>query len=167
MFKRMRLPAALLLAMLSAGCGPAPERQTDAPSPTAKTDAPRATPPAAPADTFDAQRAMDVLQARLAADHAYPDLPCLGYAVEDASEDQAATDAGAIASATSVSAPAAIEIAVREKHGDGCPGDPQTEPVRDRFRVERSGAIRWYDVVDGDFVDYAQWRQQHAGGGLP
>ncbi|WP_371181085.1 hypothetical protein [Xanthomonas sacchari] len=166
MFKRMRLPAALLLAMLSAGCGPAPDRQTDTPSPTAKTEAPRATPPAAPADTFDDQRAIDLLQARLSADNAYPDLQCLGYAVEnDASADDAAAVAGAAASAAS--APAAIEIAVREKHGDGCPGDPQTEPVRDRFRVERSGAIGWYDVVDGDFVDYAQWRQQRAGGGLP
>ncbi|MET0551365.1 MAG: hypothetical protein ABW002_19075 [Xanthomonas sp.] len=162
MFKRMRLPATLLLAMLSAGCGPAPDRQTDTPSPTAKTEAPRPTPPA---DTFGESRAMEMLQARLSADHAYPDLQCLGYAVEDASADDAAADAGAAGSAAS--GPAAIEIAVREKHGDGCPGDPQTEPVRDRFRVERSGAIRWYDVVDGDFVDYAQWRQQQAGGGLP
>lgn len=163
MFKRMRLPAALLLAMLSAGCGPAPDRQTDTPAPAAKTDVPRAPPSAAPADTFDGNRAMDVLQARLSADHAYPDLQCLGYAVEDASGDDAAADAGAAASVAS--APAAIEIAVREKHGDGCPGDPQTEPVRDRFRVERSGAIQWYDVVDGDFVEYAQWRQQQASGG--
>ncbi|WP_369939959.1 hypothetical protein [Xanthomonas medicagonis] len=150
MFRCMRLPAALLLAMLGTGCGPAPDRQTDTPSPPARTDAPRAAPPAAPA--FDEHRAMDLLQARLAADHAYPDLQCLRYAAEDEGEADAAP------------APAAIEIAVREKHGDGCPGDPQTEPVRDRFRVERSGAIRWYDVVDGDFVDYAQWQQQRAGG---
>ncbi|MBB5876794.1 MULTISPECIES: hypothetical protein [unclassified Xanthomonas] len=163
MFKRMRLPATLLLAMLSAGCGPAPDRQADSPSPTAKTDPPRATPPA---DTFDENRAMDLLQARLAADHAYPDLPCLGYAIED-EQDEAASATASAPAAPKASAPAAIEIAVREKHGDGCPGDPQTEPVRDRFRVERSGAIRWYDVVDGDFVDYAQWRQQQTGGGLP
>ncbi|MCI2244638.1 hypothetical protein L3067_08480 [Xanthomonas sp. PPL568] len=161
MFKRMRLPAALLLAMLSAGCGPAPDRQTETPSPTAKTDAPRATPPA---DTFDENRAMDLLQARLTADRAYPDLPCLGYAVEN-DEDEAASATASAAAVSKPVAPAAIEIAVREKHGDGCPGDPQTEPVRDRFRVERSGAIRWYDVVDGDFVDYAQWRQQQASGG--
>ncbi|MBB5886668.1 hypothetical protein DYQ93_08605 [Xanthomonas sp. LMG 8992] len=166
MFKRMRLPAALLLAMLSAGCGPAPDRQADSPSPTATTDAPRATPPAAAADSFDENRAMDMLQARLSADHAYPDLQCLGYAVEDG-EDAAASATTSAAAAPKAAAPAAIEIAVREKHGDGCPGDPQTEPVRDRFRVERSGAIQWYDVVDGDFVEYAQWRQQHAGGGLP
>jgi hypothetical protein len=155
MFNRMRLPAALLLAILGAGCGPAPDRQTDTPSPPATTDAPRAAPPAVPA--FDENRAMDLLQARLAADRAYPDLQCLRYAVEDAGDADAAPSA----------APAAIEmieIAVREKHGDGCPGDPQTEPVRDRFRVERSGAIRWYDVVDGDFVDYAQWQRQRAGG---
>ncbi|XQA68587.1 hypothetical protein ACM9XB_13675 [Xanthomonas sacchari] len=165
MFNRMRLPAALLLAMLSAGCGPAPDRQTDTPSPAAKTDAPRATLPAAPADTFDGNRAMDVLQARLSADHAYPDLQCLGYVVEDG--EGAASPAASAATAPEAAAPAAIEIAVREKHGDGCPGDPQTEPVRDSFRVERSGAIQWYDVVDGDFVEYAQWRQQQAGGGLP
>jgi hypothetical protein len=154
MFKHMRLPAALLLAILGAGCGPATDRQTDTPSPAAKPDAPRTAPPAVPA--FDESRAMDLLQARLAADHAYPDLQCLGYAAEDEGNADVAPSAAP--------APAAIEIAVREKHGDGCPGDPQTEPVRDRFRVERSGAIRWYDVVDGDFVDYAQWQQQRAGG---
>lgn len=163
MFKRMRLPAALLLAMLGAGCGPASDRQADTPSPAAKADAPRATPPA---DAFNENRAMALLQARLAADRAYPDLQCLGYAVEE-DEDEAASATASAPAATKASAPAAIEIAVRERHGDGCPGDPQTEPVRDRFRVERSGAIRWYDVVDGDFVDYAQWQRQQAGGGVP
>jgi hypothetical protein len=53
-----------------------------------------------------------------------------------------------------------FDIAVRERHGNGCPGDPQTSPVRDRFRVEHSGAIRWYDPIEGDYVDYAERAQR-------
>ena len=41
------------------------------------------------------------------------------------------------------------EIAMREKHGGACPGDPATSPVVDRFRIEKStGVISRYDVVE-------------------
>ena len=30
-----------------------------------------------------------------------------------------------------------IDIAIREKHGDTCPGDPDISPIVDRFRVHR------------------------------
>jgi hypothetical protein len=41
------------------------------------------------------------------------------------------------------------EIAMLEKHGGACPGDPATSPVVDRFRVEKStGIILRYDVVE-------------------
>lgn len=53
-------------------------------------------------------------------------------------------------------APDTFDFAVRERHGDGCPGDPQTSPVRDRFRVQADGTLLWYDVVNADFVDYAE-----------
>ncbi len=44
------------------------------------------------------------------------------------------------------------EIAMREKHGDGCPGDPATSPVIDRFRIEKSsGTILRYDVADDEY----------------
>lgn len=46
-------------------------------------------------------------------------------------------------------------IAVHEKHGDGCPGDPATSPVVDRFRVDvATGAIRRYDVVEDGYTDW-------------
>ncbi|MGL0787627.1 hypothetical protein [Xanthomonas translucens] len=158
--KSMGLPAALALAMLSMGCGPAAPA---APAPTAPAIAPAAG--NAPAAAFDATRALDMLQTRLAADHVYADAPCLQYAAET-DADPVAADAAASPSPSTEYAAAAIDVAVREKHGDGCPGDPQTAPVRDRYRVERSGAILWYDVAEGDFVGYAQRARGSAGGML-
>ncbi|AKK66735.1 hypothetical protein FD63_04165 [Xanthomonas translucens pv. undulosa] len=156
----MGLPAALALAMLSMGCGPAAPA---APAPTAPAIAPAAG--NAPAAAFDATRALDMLQTRLAADHVYADAPCLQYAAET-DADPVAADAAASPSPSTEYAAAAIDVAVREKHGDGCPGDPQTAPFRDRYRVERSGAILWYDVAEGDFVGYAQRARGSAGGML-
>lgn len=47
------------------------------------------------------------------------------------------------------STPQRIEVAVHEQHGDGCPGDPATMPVVDRYRIDRaSGAIERYDVAE-------------------
>ncbi|ELQ05792.1 hypothetical protein [Xanthomonas translucens] len=160
--KSMGLPAALALAMLSMGCGPAADPPA-APAPTAPAIAPAAG--NAPAAAFDATRALDMLQTRLAADHVYADAPCLQYAAET-DADPVAADAAASPSPSTEYAAAAIDVAVREKHGDGCPGDPQTAPVRDRYRVERSGAILWYDVAEGDFVGYAQRARGSAGGML-
>ncbi|QSQ53143.1 hypothetical protein [Xanthomonas translucens] len=160
--KSMGLPAALALAMLSMGCGPAADPPA-APAPTAPAIAPAAG--NAPAAAFDATRALDMLQTRLAADHVYADAPCLQYAAET-DADPVVADAAASPSPSTEYAAAAIDVAVREKHGDGCPGDPQTAPVRDRYRVERSGAILWYDVAEGDFVGYAQRARGSAGGML-
>jgi hypothetical protein len=162
--KSIGLPAALALAMLSMGCGPAADPAAAPPQAPAT-----ATTPAtgdAPAAAFDETRALDMLETRLAADHVYADAQCLQYAAETDAEP---ADAAASPSATTepaASASAAIDFAVREKHGDGCPGDPQTAPVRDRYRVERSGAILWYDVAEGDFVGYAQRARDNAGGML-
>lgn len=53
------------------------------------------------------------------------------------------------------SEPAFFGIAVREKHGGGCPGDPTTSPVLDRFRVDvATGAIKRYDVVEDSYADW-------------
>jgi hypothetical protein len=42
-----------------------------------------------------------------------------------------------------------FDIAVREKHGASCPGDPLVSPIVERFRVNRSPAQLWlYDMVD-------------------
>ncbi|WP_369976624.1 hypothetical protein [Xanthomonas bundabergensis] len=170
MLKSMGVPAALALAMLSMGCGPAADPPA-APQRAPATAAAPATAPAAaaaPPAAFDETHALDMLETRLAADRVYADAQCLQYAAERDAEP-AADDAAASSPATSEPAstePAAIEFAVREKHGDGCPGDPQTAPVRDRYRVERSGAILWYDAAEGDFVGYAQRARDSAGGML-
>lgn len=166
--KSMGVPAALALAMLSMGCGPAADPPA-APQPAPATAAAPPTAPAAaaPPAAFDETRALDMLEARLAADHVYADAQCLQYAAETdappAADDAAASPAATEPAGTEA---AAIEVAVREKHGDGCPGDPQTAPVRDRYRVERSGAILWYDAAEGDFVGYAQRARDSAGGML-
>ncbi|MBB4126767.1 hypothetical protein GGR77_002057 [Xanthomonas translucens] len=164
--KSIGLPAALALAMLSMGCGPA-----DPPAAPQQAPATAAAPAIAPAAgnaaaaAFDETHALDMLEARLAADHVYADAQCLQYAAETDAEPVAAAAAAApSATAEPASAAAAIDFAVREKHGDGCPGDPQTAPVRDRYRVERSGEILWYDVAEGDFVGYAQRARDNAGG---
>ncbi|MCC4596311.1 hypothetical protein NRY95_16690 [Xanthomonas campestris pv. phormiicola] len=168
--KSMGVPAALALAMLSVGCGPAADPPAAPPQAPAAAAAPAAAPATgdAPAAAFDQTRALDMLETRLAADHVYADAQCLQYAAETDAEP-AVDDASAAPSATTEpasAASAAIDFAVREKHGDGCPGDPQTAPVRDRYRVERSGAILWYDVAEGDFVGYAQRARDNAGGML-
>ena len=52
------------------------------------------------------------------------------------------------------------EIAMREKHGNGCPGDPATSPVIDRFIVERtSGNILRYDIVEDQYLQVGSIRK--------
>jgi len=47
-----------------------------------------------------------------------------------------------------------VEIAVVEKHNDQCKGDPNTQPVVDRFRVTNSGEITIYDLVDDRYIEF-------------
>lgn len=169
--KSIGVPAALALAIVSLGCGPAADPPAAPAQAPATAAAPAAAPAAgnAPAATFDEARALDMLETRLAADHVYADAQCLQYDAETDAEPADTAEAPQAAPAATASAAtdaAAIEFAVREKHGDGCTGDPQTAPVRDRYRVERSGAILWYDVAEGDFVGYAQRARGSAGGML-
>jgi len=57
-----------------------------------------------------------------------------------------------------------FDIAIREKHEGDCPGDPNTQPVVDRFRVMRSTKkILWQDFLSGDYVAYERvkaWRKK-------
>jgi hypothetical protein len=140
--------AVLALALLLGACKPQATPEPAAPAATqAAPTAPvqPASPPATNAAgvqangaVADADQALQRLVAQLRRDALYPD-NCVSYASED--------DAGASDGFTFV---------VRERHGDGCPGDPQTAPVRDRFRVDHDGTLHWYDVVDGDYVDYTE-----------
>jgi len=48
------------------------------------------------------------------------------------------------------------DVTVLEKHGSGCPGDPVTAPVVDRFRVNRlTKLIEWFEPVEGAFYPYS------------
>ena len=47
------------------------------------------------------------------------------------------------------------EFALHEKHNAKCGGDPETNPVVDRYRVRRaSGEIERYDVVNDIWLSY-------------
>jgi hypothetical protein len=48
-----------------------------------------------------------------------------------------------------------FEFALREKHNAKCGGDPDTNPVIDRYRVNRaSGKIEWYDATADNWQSY-------------
>lgn len=85
------------------------------------------------------KQALDDLVSRIRADKVYASwtaLRCLLFTTESATDSD-------------------FDFAVLEKHGDGCPGDPDTMPVVDRFRVDRrTGVIRWYDVVMDAYRPY-------------
>lgn len=136
---RRALPA---LVLLIAACKPQAAAPPAAPAPEVPArplvSAPRAD--AHDARRHDAEQALQRLATRLQRDKVYADA-CNAFVLEGDADD---ADDGS------------FDIAVRERHGGGCPGDPQTSPVRDRFRVGRDGAIRWYDPIEGEFVDYAQ-----------
>jgi hypothetical protein len=66
----------------------------------------------------------------------WPKLRCLDFMVE------AATQAGR-------------DIAVMERHGGACAGDPATAPVVDRFRVPAGKApVQIYDPVEDTYAPY-------------
>ncbi len=80
-------------------------------------------------------QAVDLLAKRVLADGLYPAArqgECLSFEVEQRLD-------------------ARFEIAVREKHGGACPGDPATSPVVDRYRVTRDALLK-YDPAEGDYV---------------
>lgn len=122
-----------LVALAVAGCKQQPAE------PAATPPKPAVAAPAPATENAAQARALHVLETRLQSDKVYPD-NCISIMAE---QDDPPT-------------PDAFEFAVHERHGDGCPGDPQTSPVRDRFRVQADGTLFWYDVVNADFVDYAE-----------
>ncbi|MCC4587012.1 hypothetical protein LL962_07785 [Xanthomonas sp. NCPPB 1067] len=125
-----------LAVLVMVGC-----RQQPA-EPAVTPPKPAVTAPAAGTADDARARALHALEARLQSDQAYPD-NCISIVSEPGDAP----------------VPQSFEFAVRERHGNGCPGDPQTSPVRDRFRVNANGEVLWYDVVNADFVDYAKRSQ--------
>ncbi|NTW02151.1 MAG: hypothetical protein HGA19_12835 [Oscillochloris sp.] len=89
------------------------------------------------------EEAIDVLVKKVKQDGIYKDgtsLDCLSFMVESADES-------------------GFDIAVQEKHGDACPGDPAVAPVVDRFHVKHDGTILWLDTT-GEYVDYEQMKHE-------
>jgi hypothetical protein len=86
------------------------------------------------------QQAQDILKARVQKDKLYDrwtTMSCLSFLVEEKTKDY-------------------IDIAIREKHDGQCPGDPDTSPTVDRFRVHRiTKRIKWYEPAKGEFQSYS------------
>ena len=49
------------------------------------------------------------------------------------------------------------DIAIREVHTPGGPGDPNTAPIVDRFRIYERGEVIWWQPVFGMFVPYEEF----------
>lgn len=50
-----------------------------------------------------------------------------------------------------------FDFGIFEKHDGSCPGDPETGPIVDRFRVMRvTRKLLWYEYVEGKYVAYDQ-----------
>jgi hypothetical protein len=48
------------------------------------------------------------------------------------------------------------DFVIREKHNGVCPGDPDTAPIIDRFRVNRSTLeIEWFVPAEGEYRPYS------------
>lgn len=66
------------------------------------------------------------------------DLACLSFGSE--------SDAGLGSRAAS------WEFVAREVHDEKCGGDPETSPVRDRYKVSSNGEVLVYDSAEGEYV---------------
>jgi len=97
-------------------------------------------------------QAFSKLMAMLKQDKIYSG-PCFGF-VNEANDDKLAKTDEDIAF---------YVYAIREQHGDGCPGDPNTSPVIARFRIARStGRIEWLDSVNDKWKPYSMFLKQRA-----
>lgn len=85
------------------------------------------------------QQALDILVGHIQKDKLYDSwttLSCLYFLPEENTKEY-------------------FDIGIYEKHGGKCPGDPNTSPVVDRFRVDRSSSkIQWYEPTEGEYLPY-------------
>jgi len=95
--------------------------------------------PANAKNPLDEEHALDVLVSRIQADKLYDSwtsLSCLSFFTEEKTKKF-------------------FDFAIHEKHGGKCPGDPNTSPVVDRFRVNRlTHKIEWYEPIEGELKPY-------------
>ena len=88
---------------------------------------------------LDEDGALALLERTLKRDHIYErriSMDCIAYATEETTS-------------------AYFEFVLREIHNAKCGGDPETNPVIDRYRVHRaSGKIEFYDVAADNWQRY-------------
>ncbi len=82
------------------------------------------------ATTLTDRQALDILIKQITKDKLYDEwttLSCLSFRIEEEAKTY-------------------FDIAIHEKHDRSCPGDPDTYPIVDRYRVSRqNGMIQWYN----------------------
>jgi hypothetical protein len=95
--------------------------------------------PANAKNSLDEENALKVLVSQIQKDKLYDNwttLACLSFVTEEKTKKF-------------------IDFAIREKHGGKCPGDPNTYPVVDRFRVNRlTHKIEWFEPIEGELKPY-------------
>ncbi len=85
------------------------------------------------------QQALNVLIAQIQKHKLYDSwttLSCLSFLTEEKTRDY-------------------FGFAIHEKHEANCPGDPNTWPIVDRFRVNRfTKKIQWLEPIEGEWLSY-------------
>jgi hypothetical protein len=88
---------------------------------------------------LDGDSALALLDRTLKRDRVYTNrisLDCVTYGTEEITRDY-------------------FQFVLRENHNAKCGGDPDTNPVVDRYRVNRrSGKIEWLEKIEGNWQPY-------------
>jgi hypothetical protein len=93
------------------------------------------------ANSLTEKQALDILVSQIQKDKLYDSwtsMSCLSFVTEEKTKNH-------------------FDFAIHEKHGGQCPGDPNTYPVVDRFRVScTTKEIYWYEPAEGNFLPYKE-----------
>ena len=88
---------------------------------------------------LDEDAALNLLDRTLKRDRVYAhriSLDCVSYMTEETTNNY-------------------FQFVLREKHDAKCGGDPETNPVVDRYRVSRrSGKIQWWQATEDKWLPY-------------
>jgi len=125
--------ASLSFAVLLAACSP-PSQAPSQDSPLA-SDSPTGS--SGTLAEISEERAFTLLTAALKEQQV--DLECLSFMTE--------SDLPADAKSAS------WVMTARESHRDGCGGDPDTSPMRDRYEVRSNGEVLVYDFSNDEYVE--------------
>jgi hypothetical protein len=130
---KLNLARIFCLAVLLLGCSRAPAPQPQTQAHTSSTDL-----TTGPKEISEDQ-AFTLLMGELKRRH-IADLDCLAFMAENDLPKDAKADEW--------------EFAAREKHGGKCGGDPDTFPVRDRYKISAVGKVQVYDPASGDYTQF-------------